>query len=67
MRLQPPELLHVLRRRIGQQHGDVIFEAIHLDNARDVDIARAAVFAASDMAGFITGSTIHVDGGVDAS
>jgi len=31
------------------------------------DIARAAVFAASDMAGFITGSTIHVDGGVDAS
>ena len=31
------------------------------------DIARAAVFAASDMAGFITGSTLHVDGGVDAS
>jgi NAD(P)-dependent dehydrogenase (short-subunit alcohol dehydrogenase family) len=31
------------------------------------DIARAAVFAASDMAGFVTGSTIHVDGGVDAS
>jgi NAD(P)-dependent dehydrogenase (short-subunit alcohol dehydrogenase family) len=31
------------------------------------DIARAAVFAASDMAGFITGSTIHVDGGVDAT
>ena len=31
------------------------------------DIARAAVFAASDMAGFITGSTIHVDGGVDAA
>jgi NAD(P)-dependent dehydrogenase (short-subunit alcohol dehydrogenase family) len=31
------------------------------------DIARAVVFAASDMAGFITGSTIHVDGGVDAS
>ncbi|HEX4287794.1 MAG TPA: SDR family oxidoreductase [Trebonia sp.] len=31
------------------------------------DIARAAVFAASDMAAFITGSTIHVDGGVDAA
>jgi NAD(P)-dependent dehydrogenase (short-subunit alcohol dehydrogenase family) len=31
------------------------------------DIARAAVFAASDMGAFITGSTIHVDGGVDAS
>jgi acetoacetyl-CoA reductase len=31
------------------------------------DIARAAVFAASDMAGFITGSTIHVDGGIDAT
>ena len=31
------------------------------------DIARAAVFAASDMAGFVTGSTIHVDGGVDAA
>ena len=31
------------------------------------DIARAAVFAASDMAAFITGSTLHVDGGVDAS
>jgi NAD(P)-dependent dehydrogenase (short-subunit alcohol dehydrogenase family) len=31
------------------------------------DIARAAVFAASDMAAFITGSTIPVDGGVDAS
>jgi enoyl-[acyl-carrier-protein] reductase (NADH) len=31
------------------------------------DIARAAVFTASDMVGFITGSTIHVDGGVDAS
>jgi NAD(P)-dependent dehydrogenase (short-subunit alcohol dehydrogenase family) len=30
------------------------------------DIARAVVFAASDMAGFITGSTLHVDGGVDA-
>jgi enoyl-[acyl-carrier-protein] reductase (NADH) len=24
------------------------------------------VFAASDMAAFITGSTLHVDGGVDA-
>ena len=35
--------------------------------ARADDIARGAVFAASDMAGFITGSTIHVDGGVDAS
>ena len=35
--------------------------------AKADDIARAAVFAASDMAGFITGSTIHVDGGVDAS
>jgi NAD(P)-dependent dehydrogenase (short-subunit alcohol dehydrogenase family) len=31
------------------------------------DIARAVVFAASDMAGFVTGSTIHVDGGVDAT
>jgi len=31
------------------------------------DIARAVVFAASDMAAFITGSTLHVDGGVDAS
>lgn len=31
------------------------------------DIARAVVFAASDMASFITGSTLHVDGGVDAS
>ena len=31
------------------------------------DIARAAVFAASEMAGFITGSTIHVDGGIDAA
>jgi NAD(P)-dependent dehydrogenase (short-subunit alcohol dehydrogenase family) len=30
------------------------------------DIARAVVFAASDMAAFITGSTLHVDGGVDA-
>jgi NAD(P)-dependent dehydrogenase (short-subunit alcohol dehydrogenase family) len=35
--------------------------------AKADDIARAAVFAASDMAGFVTGSTIHVDGGVDAS
>jgi NAD(P)-dependent dehydrogenase (short-subunit alcohol dehydrogenase family) len=31
------------------------------------DIARTVVFAASDMAAFITGSTIHVDAGVDAS
>ena len=30
------------------------------------DIARAALFAASDMGAFVTGSTIHVDGGVDA-
>ncbi len=31
------------------------------------DIARAVLFAASDMGAFITGSTIHVDGGVDAT
>lgn len=31
------------------------------------DIARAVVFAATDMAAFVTGSTIHVDGGVDAT
>jgi NAD(P)-dependent dehydrogenase (short-subunit alcohol dehydrogenase family) len=31
------------------------------------DVARAVVFAASDMAAFVTGSTIHADGGVDAN
>jgi NAD(P)-dependent dehydrogenase (short-subunit alcohol dehydrogenase family) len=31
------------------------------------DIAGAALFAASDMGAFVTGSTIHVDGGVDAT
>ncbi len=31
------------------------------------DVARAITFAVSDLAGFVTGSTIHVDGGYDAS
>jgi NAD(P)-dependent dehydrogenase (short-subunit alcohol dehydrogenase family) len=31
------------------------------------DVARAVLFAASDMAAFVTGSTIHADGGVDAN
>jgi NAD(P)-dependent dehydrogenase (short-subunit alcohol dehydrogenase family) len=31
------------------------------------DVARAVLFAASDMAAFVTGSTIHADGGVDAA
>jgi len=31
--------------------------------AQPDDIARAAVFLASDNAGFITGQTLHVNGG----
>jgi NAD(P)-dependent dehydrogenase (short-subunit alcohol dehydrogenase family) len=31
-----------------------------------VDVAKVAVFLASDDAGFITGQTIYVDGGVTA-
>jgi NAD(P)-dependent dehydrogenase (short-subunit alcohol dehydrogenase family) len=31
------------------------------------DVARAITFAVSDLAGFMTGSTVHVDGGYDAS
>ena len=31
------------------------------------EMARAAVFLASDMASYITGQTIHVDGGTHAA
>ena len=43
VRHQPPELLHVLRRGLGQQHADVIFKAVDFDDARDIDIAYAPV------------------------
>ena len=43
MRPQPSELLHELRRGVGQQHGDVVFPAIDLDDARDLDVADAPV------------------------
>src|SRR5579863_3538130 len=43
VRHQPAELLHELRRGLGQQHGDVIFEAVDLDDARNVDIPHAPV------------------------
>ena len=42
--------------------------AIPLGRAGHVDeIASAAVFLASDMAGYITGQTLHVDGGTEAA
>ena len=41
---------------------------IPMGRAGHVDeIAGAAVFLASDMASYITGQTIHVDGGTQAS
>src|ERR1700733_10851984 len=43
VRHQPPELLHELRRGVGEQHGDVIFEAIDFDDARDIDVAHSPV------------------------
>lgn len=45
-----------------------IAHAIPIGRAGQVDeIASAAVFLASDMAGYITGQTIHVDGGTQAA
>lgn len=42
--------------------------AIPLGRAGHVDeLASAAVFLASDMAGYITGQTLHVDGGTEAA
>ena len=39
MRLQPRIREHGLRRRIRQQHRDVVFPVVDLDDARDLDVA----------------------------
>jgi 3-oxoacyl-[acyl-carrier protein] reductase len=48
--------------------GPAVSHAIPLGRAGDVDeIAGTAVFLASDMASYITGQTLHVDGGTQAA
>ncbi len=48
--------------------GDGIGDGIPMRRAGHVDeMASAAVFLASDMASYITGQTIHVDGGTEAA
>src|ERR1700730_10528550 len=48
--------------------GPEVSQAIPLGRAGDVDeIASTAVFLASDMASYITGQTIHVDGGTHSA
>ena len=39
VRLQPRIREHGLRRRVGQQHRDVVFPVVDLDDARDLDVA----------------------------
>lgn len=57
-----------LRQLSPEGLGPDIGHAIPLGRAGDVDeIAGTAVFLASDMASYITGQTIHVDGGTDAA
>ena len=38
MRLQPGVLEHGRRRGVGQQHRDVVFPVVHLDDARDLHV-----------------------------
>ena len=44
-------------------HLDEIIAEIEAAHARGEDIARVAVFLASDDAGHVTGQTVHVNGG----
>lgn len=57
-----------LRTIVGGELPDGLADGIPMRRAGHVDeIASAAVFLASDMASYITGQTIHVDGGTDAA
>jgi len=51
--------------RLLRFHGDAVLKGIPLGRAGEpVDIGRAAVFLASDDAGWITGKILRIDGGV---
>jgi hypothetical protein len=39
MRLQPEVLFDELSGLVLEQHGDVVFEGVHLDEAGDLDVA----------------------------
>jgi hypothetical protein len=43
VRREPAELLHVFGRRSRQQHGHVVMELVHLDDAGHFDVADAPV------------------------
>ena len=57
-----------LRSLSGGELADGLGDRIPMRRAGHVDeMASAAVFLASDMASYITGQTIHVDGGTEAA
>ena len=62
----PPGLTDTAQPRYGSSEAELadMARAIPLGRmARPEDIARAAIFLASDSAGFVTGQTLHVNGG----
>jgi 3-oxoacyl-[acyl-carrier protein] reductase len=61
-----PGLTDTAQPRYGSNEAELadMARAIPLGRmARPEDIARAAIFLASDSAGFVTGQTLHVNGG----
>ena len=61
-----PGLTDTAQPRYGSSEAELadMARAIPLGRmARPGDIARAAIFLASDSAGFVTGQTLHVNGG----
>jgi 3-oxoacyl-[acyl-carrier protein] reductase len=54
-----------MTRKIPEQHRETLLERIPLQRLGQVeDIASAVVFLASEKAGYITGQTLHVNGGM---
>jgi 3-oxoacyl-[acyl-carrier protein] reductase len=53
-----------MSEEVRRQAGDLILERIPLKRyGRPEDIAHAVQFLASDLAAFVTGTVLHVDGG----
>ena|SRR3990167_7125371 len=54
-----------MTRHLSQEHRDALLQKIPLQRiGQPADIAEAVVFLASDAAGYITGQTLHVNGGM---